>query len=92
MKYIRVNWHHSDPTDPIVLYSELDDNNWEVRKVEVFDDGHSGCASATESGGNTRLSIEPIPPLEEIANDPQFEPREISPVEFEELWTRRKNV
>jgi hypothetical protein len=72
MEYIKVKWLHSHPDEPVLLYSELDDNRWETRKVEVFADGSIGFASATEdtSSTNTKLSIVPIPTVEEIASDP----------------------
>jgi hypothetical protein len=90
MNYIKVKWIHSCPDDPILLYSELDAERWEKRKVEVFHDGHCGYASASESAGSTRLGEEPIPPLVEIASDSQFEPVEITKEEFEEVWAKRK--
>jgi hypothetical protein len=89
MNYIKVEWKHSFSDEPVWLYSELDDNHWETRKVEVFADGRCGYASATESSGTTRLSTEPIPSLIEISYDPQFEPVEITKSEFEEVWLKR---
>lgn len=90
MKYIRVKWNHKHHDEPVLLYSELDTERWEKRKVEVFRDGRCGYASASESGGSTRLGEEPIPALTEIASDPQFEPVEITQQEFEEVWAKRK--
>ncbi len=90
MKYILVKWNHLFGDEPVLLYSELDDARWEVRKIEVFRDGHQGYASATESGGSTRLGEAPIPALAEIASDPQFEPSEITKEQFEEMWNNRK--
>jgi hypothetical protein len=43
---------------PVVLYSELDDNRFEVRKVEVFRDGRLGYADAVRSSGGTGLGLE----------------------------------
>jgi hypothetical protein len=88
MKYIKVKWLHSNPDEPVLLYSELDKDRWETRKVEVFADGRMGFASATEAtpSTGTRLSIEPLPTLNEIARDPQFQPVEITKDEFEKLW------
>ena len=83
MTYIKVKWIHSCTDDPVLLYSELDSERWEKRKVEVFQDGHCGYASASESDGLTRLGEEPIPPVAEIASDSQFEPAEITKQEFE---------
>ena len=90
MKYIRVNWRHSEPNEPIILFSELDDSLWETRKVEVFSDGHCGFASETDSNGETRLGIEPLPAFEDIASDPQFELIEISKHDFEETWSQAR--
>lgn len=89
MIYIRVKWKHEDPDDPIVLYSELDDQRWEIRKIEVFRNGRKGCASAEGEIGGTALSIEPIPELDEIAKDRQFEPAAITKDEFESIWAQR---
>lgn len=71
-----------------MLYSELDDNRFEVRKVEVFRDGHLGYADAERSSGGTGLGLVATPSLEEIAQDPQFEPVEIEQAEFEAVWER----
>jgi hypothetical protein len=90
MKYIRVKWNHNHQDEPVLLYSELDPERWEKRKVEVFPDGRCGYASASESAGSTRLGEEPIPPPVEIASDSQFEPVEITREEFEEVWAKRK--
>jgi hypothetical protein len=88
MRYVRVAWKHVFPDDPILIYSELDDDRWEVRKVEVFRDGALGYASAKGSSRSLGLGLEPYPPLEEIAGDPQFEPVEITRQEFEDIWLR----
>lgn len=85
MNYIKVEWIHNDD-DPVLLYSELDDERWEVRKVEVYRDGHADYASATSSTGNTGLGLEPVPTLAEIGDDPEFVPHEIDAIEFEEIW------
>jgi hypothetical protein len=84
--YIRVKWIHSNPDYPVFMYSELDESRWEVRKVERFEDGRIGFASATENGGGTRLGLEPVPTLEEINADKQFEALEVSSSEFEQVW------
>ena len=89
MTYIRVRWIHEFPNDPVMLYSELDSERMETRKVELYDDGHCGYASTTECGGDTNLGELPIPDLSEIAEDSQFEPEEITQSEFEEIWKKR---
>ena len=88
-----MEWKHGLDDEPVILYSELDDDRWERRKVEVFADGRLGFADGDEQthATNTRLSIEPIPPLDEIAADPQFQPVTISAEEFSTIWARRKS-
>ena len=93
MEYIRVKWLHLHQDEPVLLYSELDKNRWETRKVEVFADGRVGFASATEAtpSTKTKLSLEPLPTLEEIASDPQFQPAVITKDEFEVVWSNRES-
>jgi hypothetical protein len=86
MRYIKVKWTHNLDNEPCLLYSELDEDLWEKRKVEVFADGSAAFASEDECFGDTGLSIEPLPSLEEIGSDPQFDPEPISAAEFEEVW------
>ena len=86
MKFIRVNWKHDLPSEPTCIYSEIDGDGWERRKVEMFRGGRMGYASELETAGGTGLSKEPLPSLDEIAADPQFEPMNISSEEFEQIW------
>jgi hypothetical protein len=88
MKYIKVRWKHSLSSEPVLLFSEVDDIGWESRKVEVYADGRMGYASKSESRFGSGLSKEVLPPLAEIALDPQFEPVEIDQEEFERAWVR----
>ena len=88
MTYIKVLWHHSFPDEPTVLYSEIDKDRWERRKVYVFRDGQFGYASETEATNSVRLSIEPLPPLSKISSDAQFDPREIEKSEFDDVWSK----
>jgi hypothetical protein len=86
VKYIRVKWIHSLPNEPISLLSELDDDRYEVRKLEIFRDGSAGRASMDACVGQTVLGELPIPSLDEINSDPQFQAEEITQSEFEEAW------
>jgi hypothetical protein len=87
MQYIKVAWKHAHPDEPVLLYSELDDARWEIRKVEVFRDGLLGYASRKDPlRGSTGLSVEQVPALSKIASIPEFEPAEITRAEFEEIW------
>lgn len=89
MQYIKVQWLHDDPDFPVLLYSELDEDRWEIRKVDIYPDGRMEYADKDGGIGSTMLCDEmPIPPLEEIASDPVFVPEEIPQEEFERIWTK----
>jgi hypothetical protein len=89
MKYVKIRWIHSHADEPVLLYSELNDARFETRKIEVFADGHCDHATATEEVGTTRLGVAAMPAIDEIAQDPQFEPSEITKEEFESVWRQR---
>lgn len=84
--YIRVRWLHNNPDYPVELWSELDTRRFEVRKVEVWQDGRVGFASREREAGGTLLGTVPVPPLAEIAAIPEFEPQQVSELEFENCW------
>jgi hypothetical protein len=92
LKYLKVAWLHNFPDEPIIIYSEVDDNKNEVRKLELFRDGKIGYAFNDIEYGGSRLSECPLPELEEIASDPQFNPVEITKEEFEKVWTEKVNL
>jgi hypothetical protein len=73
MQYIKTRWIDSCPDDPVWLYSEIDADRWEMRKVEVFADGQIGFASSAEHTADTRLGESPIPPIEETNAEGEFE-------------------
>jgi len=87
--YIRVRWLHDFEDEPIDLWSELDRERFETRKLEVFRDGGIGFASASEATHRTWLGEIAVPPVDEIAQDPQFVAEEVSKEEFERRWSAR---
>jgi Domain of unknown function (DUF6881) len=86
MKYLSVDWIHSFEEEPVKIYCELNDQLWEIRKVEIFRDRTAGYANKSQHTRHTKLSIEPIPRIEEIASDPQFKSHVISKDKFEKVW------
>ncbi len=88
MRYQRVKWHHDHADEPTVLYSEIGEDGWEVRKVDEYSDGRLDPASTKIEAGSTMLGVQPVPPLEEINADAVFEGAEISPQDFEAVWSR----
>ena len=86
MYYLAVEWRHGAPHDPVLIFSELDEERWEVRKVERYRDGSSTYAGPDGQTGDTYLGEIAFPSLAEIAADPQFFPHEITREEFEAAW------
>jgi hypothetical protein len=58
-------------------------------RSKVFRDGRWGHASQEVHASETRLGEVPVPELDEIARDSQFEPSEITAEEFEAMWRER---
>ena len=88
MEYICCEWRHTGDTEPVLLYSELDEYRWEKRKVEVFRDGRHGFADDSVSTGGTWLGKSAVPALEEINAGKEFSARPIEAAEFERIWKR----
>lgn len=87
MRYLKVTWIHDDPEDPVELYSEIDDEGWEQRRVDCYASGRKDIVGRGVATGKTGLSDVPILETpEEIAEDPQFRAEPISSAQFEEAW------
>jgi len=83
--FIKVIWFHQSADEPILLYSELDHNNFEVRKIEFFRNNKIGIAN-TDFEKHSMLGQIEVPELTEINKDPEFYGMEISKEEFEIVW------
>lgn len=83
--YLQVRWHHELPDEPVLLLSEIIDGD-EVRKVEIYADGRSDFADEHCSTGTTQLSELPMPSIDEIAAQDEFEPAVIDRASFEDAW------
>ena len=83
--YLRVHWHHDFADEPVLLLSEIIGGD-EVRKVEIYADGRSDFADENRSTGTTQLSQLPMPTVDEIAAQDEFEPAVIDRATFEEAW------
>jgi len=92
MKYIRLKWNHSNPDEPVWIFSELDEEGKEIRKIECFRNGFCDIATASGSSGTAALMTMPLPDLKVLARDPEFIPVEISKEQFDEVWTHRRFI
>ena len=91
MKYVRLKWNHTNPDEPVWIFSELDSDGKEVRKIECFRNGFCDVANASVSSGTAALMTLPLPDLKQLARrDPEFTPVEITREEFEEVWVKRQ--
>ena len=92
MRYLKVQWRHEDSEEPVVLYSEIDYERYETRKIEEFSDRRFDHADAAHGTGKTFLGEAPIPSLDEIDEQGEFTPVEIIQEEFELTWRRATNA
>src|SRR5690242_2545950 len=83
--YLLVRWNHEFTDEPIMVYSELDAQRYEMGKAEIFRGGRLGLAGAGIER-DSKLGDQPVPPIDEIAASPEFIPQEISRHEFEAIW------
>ena len=84
--YLRVLWEHDLPNEPIDLYSEVDEDGYETRKVEIYRDGRRDYADESSHTGTTMLSDVPIGTVDDIADQPEFTPTRISQEDFDAVW------
>ncbi|WP_428788724.1 DUF6881 domain-containing protein [Vibrio profundum] len=88
MKYIDINWIHSFLDEPYRIVSELDDERFEVRKLEFYPNGAVGYAYNEVESFNTRLGVCSVPTLSEINENEydEFCGKYITKLEFEVFW------
>lgn len=86
MTYLMCHWIHNFTDEPILLYSELSEHRYEVRKVELWADGRIGYATKDLEHGDTGLGLKPIPLTKDIADDPEFVAADIDRDAFEKVW------
>lgn len=88
MRYIDVEWKHESKEEPVRLVSEIGDDEFETRKLELFPNGNVGYASSAFSSEKTGLGMAPVPSLKEINEQKEFIGKSISANQFETLWQK----
>ena len=69
-----------------MLYSEIDEEGWERRKVDEYADGRLDFADDVHEMGSTRLGDQVVPAVLAIDADPEFSAVEIPAADFEAVW------
>lgn len=88
LRHQAVAWQHDFQDQPVVLYSEIDADGLELRKVDEYRSGHLDFASRENQTGTTRLSTVPMPSLNEINAQEEFSGELITPRVFETVWVQ----
>jgi hypothetical protein len=88
MKYVHIQWNHELPDAPTDVYSELDADRMEVRKIEMFNNQSIGFAEAGRSTENTSLRPTPLPYVSVLNQDPKAMARDLDWHEFDDLWEK----
>ncbi|WP_314416487.1 DUF6881 domain-containing protein [Streptomyces kroppenstedtii] len=89
MLYLKVLWKSKEENHPSTIYTEIDADGWESRKVEKFRDGHKTFADLSTSTGSTMLADQKVD-SRKIQNSSNLEVLEISAAEFEQAWESRQ--
>lgn len=91
MNYIKVKWCDAEEGVPVIWYSEIGADRYEIRKIGIFRDGSYGYADNSNELGGMWLSDQPVPSIEDIKSQ-GFEVVEITLDEFEEAWLLAKKT
>lgn len=88
MQYILVERETEDVDEPFQVYSELDSDRHEVRKMEFFRGGL--CFSyGKERGHESALAKEPFPQdLQALCPEEGMTAQEITRTHFESVWNQ----
>lgn len=91
LKYVLLNWFHTLKNEPYIIYSEIDEQRYEVRKIEIYKDGIIRKLDEKMTDTQIELGDVAFPEnLDEINEDKQFHAQYISKEEFESVWNRKE--
>ncbi|WP_081635457.1 DUF6881 domain-containing protein [Nocardia sp. BMG111209] len=90
MRYIKVYWHHDFDDDPVMYFHEVGDDDWEIRRVQVYRDGRTEWADENHETDTAGTAEIPITSIAEIASQSEFDAEEITHNEFEREWSKAR--
>ena len=81
MLYYKTIWNHTNDYDPIVMYSAIDEERYETKRLDIFRDGH---VAYFDTRTPMELSEAPYPSdFDAINATGEFDVAEISSIDFE---------
>lgn len=89
-RYLKIDWKNGAPADPATYFCEIDDEGWELRRVEIFQNGKMAYADRQLAVGCEGLGLAQVPSLSKIRQDPEIEAWEISENDFDFMWEKAK--
>ncbi len=89
MRYLLAEWTHQEEDEPYLIYSEMDEERRETRRVEFYRNGIT-FSYGGERGNEGALRQQPFPEDLRDLHTPEGElsAREISPGLFYEIWNQ----
>lgn len=94
MRYIQVDWIHNYPDDPTRLYSEVGDDGYEIRRIDIYRDGRTERVSEDTQDEYNFLNPQVYPSLEELNSKDEWDEtkaQEITKDDFETVWANGLN-
>ena len=83
MQYFKAQWRHDALGYPVEIWSELDADRFETRKMERDAAGNWKCWSTAHPEG---LGTVPVPALVAIEQEAEFTAVEIDRAAFKKTW------
>lgn len=88
MKYWKVHWHHNFADEPVVIFSEIAPDGYEIRKIHEYRDGRLLRTDGTLESAEIGLGTVPVGDIASVSAQPEFAAVVISPTRFEQEWVR----
>ncbi len=92
MRYVNVSWDHDFAEDHVLYISELGDDSYETRKVQIYRDGRSEWADPNHETATAGLAEISFPPVKEISSQPMFRAQAITAGEFNRAWDKAREI
>lgn len=91
MRYVKVSWVHAFSDEPVLFFSEIDEDGYETRKVQVYRDGRAEWADEDFETAAVGLAEIPFPSAGEISSREGFAAEEIGSEEFDRAWSEARS-